>query len=215
MENDQRDEEGRSRAQLSEQAREVRLTDATAVRAVAHPLRMRLLSLLRRDGPATASALAAVVDEVPASTSYHLRILARHGFIVEAPELARDGRERWWRAAHDLTTWEPAEMLDDPDLAVAAQALEEGVVRHYEQLLAAWRAERGTWARDWVAASRMSDRLLWLTPGQLAALGAELDAVLDRWATAADPATEGAQPVYVIEHAFPEPRRMRDGRTEQ
>jgi DNA-binding transcriptional ArsR family regulator len=69
--------------------------DVTAVRALAHPLRLRLLDLLRFDGPATATMLAGRVEESSGSTSYHLRQLARHGFIEEVAK--RDGgRERWW-----------------------------------------------------------------------------------------------------------------------
>jgi DNA-binding transcriptional ArsR family regulator len=69
--------------------------DVTAARALAHPLRLRLLDLLRFDGPATATMLAARVEESSGSTSYHLRQLARHGFIEEVAK--RDsGRERWW-----------------------------------------------------------------------------------------------------------------------
>ena len=69
--------------------------DVAAVRALAHPLRLRLLDLLRFDGPATATLLAGRAGESSGSTSYHLRQLARYGFIEEAPP--RRGRERFWR----------------------------------------------------------------------------------------------------------------------
>ena len=69
--------------------------DVAAVRALAHPLRLRLLDLLRFDGPATATQLAGRVGGSSGSTSYHLRQLARYGYIEEAPP--RRGRERFWR----------------------------------------------------------------------------------------------------------------------
>ena len=80
--------------------RELRLTEVGAMRAMAHPLRMRILGSLRIDGPATSAMLARRLDTDSGQTSHHLRQLARFGFVVEAPELGKGshGRERWWRA---------------------------------------------------------------------------------------------------------------------
>src|SRR5262249_44824200 len=69
--------------------------DVRAVRALAHPLRLRLLDLLRFEGPSTATLLARRVGESSGATSYHLRQLARYGYFEDAP--GRGGRERWWR----------------------------------------------------------------------------------------------------------------------
>jgi DNA-binding transcriptional ArsR family regulator len=63
--------------------------------AMAHPLRLQLVGLLA-EGPSTASRLARRLGESSGATSYHLRVLARAGVIVEAPELGTR-RERWWR----------------------------------------------------------------------------------------------------------------------
>jgi DNA-binding transcriptional ArsR family regulator len=73
--------------------------DIEALRAFVHPLRLRLLSLLRVDGPATASGLARRLGESSGSTSYHLRQLARFGFVEDDPQQTSK-RERVWRAAH-------------------------------------------------------------------------------------------------------------------
>lgn len=72
------------------------LSDAAALRALRHPLRKRIMRVLNRDGPATATSLARVLDENTGATSYHLRQLAAYGFVEEAPEHGT-GRERWWR----------------------------------------------------------------------------------------------------------------------
>src|SRR3954462_195670 len=73
--------------------------DPPRLRALAHPLRVRRLGLLRLPGPSTASRLAARVGESSGSTSYHLRQLGSVGLVVEDPEHAGEGgRERWWRA---------------------------------------------------------------------------------------------------------------------
>jgi DNA-binding transcriptional ArsR family regulator len=71
-------------------------TDLGAMRALSHPLRLELLDRLRTDGPATASLLAERIGESSGATSYHLRQLARYGFVEEDVRDAK-GRERWWR----------------------------------------------------------------------------------------------------------------------
>lgn len=73
------------------------ITDPAALRALAHPLRQRILRALAENGPATSTTLGELLGENTGATSYHLRQLAEHGFIEEAPELAK-GKERWWRS---------------------------------------------------------------------------------------------------------------------
>src|SRR3954471_4188633 len=87
----------------------VQVTDVRALRALAHPLRNRLLGYLRLHGPATASQLGRVVGESSGSTSYHLRQLAEYGFVEEV-EGRGTARERWWRARHRLTSWRADEI---------------------------------------------------------------------------------------------------------
>ena len=137
--------------------RPLELTDPRQMRALAHPLRLRLLGILRLDGPATASALAADVGESPALVSYHLRTLGRHGFVHEAPELARDGRERWWRASHPGMTWEPVRFLDTPERAAAANALLSEIAERYAEAGREWLADAPNWSEEWVEAADMSD----------------------------------------------------------
>src|SRR3954451_23671612 len=88
--------------------------DPEALEALAHPLRGRLLGLLRADGPATASGLAERVGESSGVTSYHLRKLAEVGFVEEDQERGTR-RERWWRAAHTSTSWSPSDFLGNPE----------------------------------------------------------------------------------------------------
>jgi DNA-binding transcriptional ArsR family regulator len=76
----------------------------TALRGLVHPIRLRLLDILQADGPATATALGRRIDQSSGVTSYHLRVLAEHGFIVEDIERGT-GRDRWWRAVHRTTSF--------------------------------------------------------------------------------------------------------------
>lgn len=157
------------------------LTDPRQMRALAHPLRLRLLGLLRSDGPATATTLADEVGESPALVSYHLRTLAGYGFIVEAPELGRDARERWWRSAHSGMTWSPVDFLDSPERAAAAGALLHEIAERYADAARGWIADSATWSRDWNDAADMSDWRLDLDPDQVRSLHAELTEVIERY----------------------------------
>jgi DNA-binding transcriptional ArsR family regulator len=183
------------------------LSDPRQMRALAHPLRLRLLGLLRADGPATATTLADEVDESPALVSYHLRTLSRHGFIQEAPDLARDGRERWWRASHPGMTWEPARFLDTPERAAAAGALLSEIAERYAEAARGWLADSLNWSTAWVEASDMSDWRLELSPAQTGRMREEIVAVIERYeATTPD---RGAEPVRLILHLLPQRRKER------
>lgn len=163
------------------------VSDPRALRALAHPLRNRLLGLLRRDGPATATQLGRAVDESSGSTSYHLRQLAAHGFIEDAPGQGR-GRERVWRARHRLTSWEAGDLLEHPGGREVAEEMLRRQLDAHARLLAAWTAQRDDLGPTWRAASSLSDAALRLTPAQARALADELDEVLARHLAAHDPA---------------------------
>jgi DNA-binding transcriptional ArsR family regulator len=75
-----------------------------ALRGLVHPIRLRLLDLLQADGPATATSLGKRIGQSSGVTSYHLRVLAEHGFIAEDTERGT-GRDRWWRAVHRTTSF--------------------------------------------------------------------------------------------------------------
>jgi DNA-binding transcriptional ArsR family regulator len=80
---------------MSDHSEREEIRDIEALRLLAHPLRHRIDQELRR-GPVNSTTLARALGVSTGLASYHLRQLAEHGFVEEAPELAR-GRERWWR----------------------------------------------------------------------------------------------------------------------
>src|SRR5687768_3039492 len=110
--------------------------NALQIRTLAHPLRARLLAVLRLDGTATATTLARLLDTNTGATSYHLRQLADVGLVVEEADLGT-GRQRFWRAAHDASTWRPTDFDDDPDAQAAAEWIE-----HQQLKLMGEQAER-------------------------------------------------------------------------
>lgn len=144
----------------------VRHLDAHALRGLAHPLRMRLLAALRQDGPATASRLAERLGESSGATSYHLRQLAAHGFVEDAPEHGK-GRERWWKASHDGTSFDEGLVhADDAATRGAADVFLSEVAKIHAQEMNTWLATAHEWSADWRAASDISDFTLTLTAAQ-------------------------------------------------
>ncbi|MBM9620850.1 ArsR/SmtB family transcription factor [Streptomyces zhihengii] len=144
--------------------------DTAALKALTHPLRIRLLGLLRQHGPATASELAERTGESSASTSYHLRVLAKYAFIAEAEH--RDGRERRWRSVHDVTSWSNAAMTDSPETRAFVDAARRAQLEHLERSLAAHLADTGAGrlGPEWTEPSGFTDLVLRLTPESLTEL---------------------------------------------
>ncbi|MGN9909045.1 ArsR/SmtB family transcription factor [Phytohabitans sp. LJ34] len=173
--------------------------DSRQLRVLAHPLRSRLLSALRLDGPATATGLAAAIGSNTGATSYHLRQLASVG-LVEEDTGQGQGRERWWRAAHREHGWDSRDVADDPDDRAAATWLTEYQVRGFTELLVDWVRDHYSHPPAWRDAAEVSDFGLVLPPDRLRALNDELHAVIERYRSEAT--GEGEQ-VLVFIAGFP------------
>src|SRR4051794_16261865 len=106
---------------------EIRLTEATSLRAYAHPLRLRLIGLLRAMGLMTATQAAARLGDTVPNCSFHLRQLAKYGLAERAP--GADSRERPWRATAQYTSWD--ENSDDPAVQAAAAQLGSAIITEY------------------------------------------------------------------------------------
>ena len=185
------------------------LTSAASMRVLAHPTRLRLLGLLRERGPQTAAQLGNIVDEAPGTISYHLGKLASIDLIEPAEAQSTDQRERWWQATTALTSWEPAELLDDPDKLAASAALQKSIAQVYAARYTDYIDATPSLPREWVAAGASGDRSLRLTSTELTAMRAELEGLVNRWldtSAAHDPATDdGAEPVIVVYQAYRRP----------
>jgi DNA-binding transcriptional ArsR family regulator len=155
--------------------------DATTLRALAHPLRVRLLGRLRLHGPATASQLAAALGENSGATSYHLRELAKFGLVVEDTERNR-GRERWWRAGHRSTYFD---MRLDADtkatggefLRAVARIDSEHILRFADNV----EYTEDVYGPEMAEACMLSDWPLRLTPQQADELHHRINQLLDSY----------------------------------
>ena len=176
------------------------VTDVRALRALAHPLRGKLLAQLRTYGPSTASKLAEQFGESSGSTSYHLRQLAAYGFVEDLADEG-NGRDRWWRARHRSTHVDTADFLDDPAGRETVDELLARQLGQQQRLLAGFVAEQSALDEEWRTAASMNDWALRLSPGAARELAEELNAVVARFR---DTREEPDQPlVSVLLDVFP------------
>lgn len=181
---------------------EVRL-DTRSVRVLAHPLRSRLLSELRREGPATATTLASRLETNTGATSYHLRKLADVGLVEETEEGV--GRERWWRAAHEFTTLSVHDIAGDPDAEAAMAWLHGEHFRQFSTYAHQWAEQQSQWPLDWREAAGASDAMLALTAAEARAMQQEIWSIVERYRTRRPAETgDDRRRVFFYMHCFPD-----------
>ncbi|WP_405165500.1 helix-turn-helix domain-containing protein [Nocardia sp. NBC_01499] len=179
--------------------------DAKGLRVLAHPVRVQLVGLLRKYGPSTATRLSERLGVGSGTTSYHLRQLGAAGFVEEDTERG-NARERWWRAVHQATQFDSAELTGrEPEATLAyLQSIATAHTLHVQRTL----NELQTMPRAWRDTFTMSDWALRLTPEETEALGQELRAVIARYRKDAPEeaanAPAGAERVELITHLLPE-----------
>lgn len=146
------------------------LRDPRALRALAHPLRIKLLEALVTHGTLTATQASELFSTTPASCSFHLRELARFGFVERAD--GGHGRERPWRAVAAPLHFDPH--ADDPDEAIAASELARVLQGRWIERFEGWSQVAHTYAAPWRHALSTSQFVVWLTPTETTDLLAEL-----------------------------------------
>ena len=179
------------------------VTDAKALSAMANPFRSRMMDALKVDGPSTASALATRTGQAVGSASHHLKVLHEAGLVEEAPELAKDRRERWWRLVDAGTRWSRADFADDTAAVTAAYAAEAlGLQRQFERTQE-WNANASS-VPEWDAAAFATQNWMRLSPDELTDVANEIVDVLLRWSSRPVP-DDGVEreSVYVFARGFP------------
>lgn len=161
------------------------VSTSDALRAMAHPLRMRLIALLRRHGPSTASALGREVGESSGSTSYHLRQLARYGLVELDPEQP-NRRDKLWRAVTDSTDVDVANLGDDPAGRAALGRVVQLQVERFGRHAAAATQLPPDELAAWGPAMSSSDAVARLTPQMLHELRDALLRLVSEWVERGD-----------------------------
>jgi len=186
----------------------LRIEDASAMRALAHPLKWTLMDVLLTEGTATSTRCAEVTGESQATCSFHLRQLARYGLVEEAPTTSR--KERPWRLATVEQSW--SRVQPDQARTEAVTELERVFVQHELATLMRWIRTAPAYGEDWQRASMRAGAIAWVTADELAALRDQIEALMltyrDR---VTDPARRpaGSRLVRLFSAAYPLPE---DGR---
>ncbi|MEU4995322.1 helix-turn-helix domain-containing protein [Streptomyces sp. NPDC021622] len=185
-----------------------RITDLGTLKAFGHPLRLKIYSTLRVAGPATASHLAAQVDEAVSLVSYHLRKLAEHGLIEEAETQSEDARERWWQAAQETVSFRHEDFKDTPEGVAEHAAVIRRLIAFRKEQSETYLDQQAAWGAEWRLAADQSDFLARLNPAELTRLNAEIHALIKTYeerGKAAEAAgdTEGRENVAVHLASFP------------
>jgi hypothetical protein len=184
------------------------LTDPKAMRALAHPLRWALLEALGHAGTLTATQASEMLGESPANCAFHLRTLARYGFVEEAG--GGKGRERPWRRAYGRLSWQARQ--GDEQFRLAGQALNQiwldRVLSRARRSLAA----TASWPEGFEDDLGGSTSMLYVTPDEARELYGELMKTVERtigqehrFTERKDPARRppGALPVEFVLLGYP------------
>jgi DNA-binding transcriptional ArsR family regulator len=182
--------------------RTVELTDPRALRGIAHPLRLTLIGLLRREGPLTATQAAELLGVSDALASFHLRQLAKYGLVEEAG--GGRGRERPWRATALFTQWPGS--ASTPEMAAATELLETLIAGRYFELLTAWIHQKPNEPTEWQDAAHFGDNIVYATAEELKELDRKIDSLLEPFLPRLeDPGARpaGVRQITLLRLAFP------------
>jgi hypothetical protein len=182
----------------------LRIEGASAMRALAHPLKWTLMDVLLTEGTATSTRCAEVTGESQANCSFHLRQLARYGLVEEAPSASK--KERPWRLTTVEQSW--SRVQPDHERAEAVRELERVFVQHEFATLMRWVRTAPADGDEWQQASMRAGAIAWLTADELADLRDQIEQLMlafrDR---VTDPATRppGSRLVRLFSAGYPLP----------
>jgi DNA-binding transcriptional ArsR family regulator len=181
-----------------------KITDARAMRALAHPLRLALLEALMHAGTLTATQASELLGESPANCAFHLRTLAKYGYVEEAG--GGKGRERPWRRTH--MTLQITSDQEDPAAAVAADELGQYWLDVILDRARSNLARDRTWPAEWQHNLLLgqNEHILYVTPQEATELGMEFFRLFRRFEDREDhperrPA--GAMPIESLLFSYP------------
>jgi DNA-binding transcriptional ArsR family regulator len=181
--------------------RSQRISDPQRIRALSHPLRLEMIDILD-DGPHTATQCAAVTGESVASCSFHLRMLAKYGYIEPAP---RSGREKPWQLTSSTQEIQPD--VNDPDSLRAVEAMAGVYVDREVEHIHRWLARATTEPPEWIHGSTVSGASIWVSAEEMDELSKTVQALTNRFAGRRSDPNErpaGSRPVRVFTAVHPD-----------
>jgi hypothetical protein len=181
----------------------VKLTDPKMMRALAHPARIAIWTHIAMRGSATATECAEVARLSPSACSYHLRTLARYGFVEEDRAAAADGRERPWRAR--LLAFTLEDRPDEPaGRRLASRLLVENFRADAEEIRARYVDRKSEYPAEWQTAAGEFFSVAYVTPDELQELRAKVLEIMAAYVRLEEAErSPGALPVRVMFDMFP------------
>jgi DNA-binding transcriptional ArsR family regulator len=191
----------------------VRITDPRVLRAIAHPLRTDIFFELYSRGSGRAADIATALGVPANQVSFHLRTLAKYGLIEEAPEEARDRRDRVWRPAGESLNWTAKDFEGKPGGEAAMRVWHRHASAWMHELIDAYHAEPGP--EDKGTSRFANDVPMQLTKTETEQAASEVYQVLKRWMEhgqerVRDGDTEGRRMYLALLTLQPYPERLRD-----
>jgi DNA-binding MarR family transcriptional regulator len=153
------------------------LDDPVAIRALAHPLRHDLMSIIARLGRATTADAARELGISHGLASHHLRQLAKYGFVEQVT--GKDHRERPWRMVATSYNWSKA--AETTEGSIAVDVLEQMTAERTIEAFLDWQQRRKDWPQAWRKDTGLGESSVYLTQAELAAVAEAFDAVLTRY----------------------------------
>jgi DNA-binding MarR family transcriptional regulator len=153
------------------------LDDPVAIRAVAHPLRLDLMSIIARLGQATTADAARELGISHGLASHHLRQLAKYGFVEQVK--GKDHRERPWRMVATSYNWSKA--TETTEGSAAVDVLEQMTAERTVEAFLGWQQRRKEWPQPWQKHAGLGESSVYLTQTELAQVAEAFDAVLKRY----------------------------------
>ena len=152
------------------------ITDPRAMRALSHPVRLRILATLQSGGPATATVLAPVVGASPSVVSWHLRHLSSFGLVRDAEQSRTDGRQRWWEAVSRGFRFA---MPSDGSDRESYELLAAQMFQQYDHVPRRWLHDVAPQLDErWSRLAGLANTRIVVTADELAAIDAAIDQVL-------------------------------------
>ena len=153
------------------------LDDPVAIRALAHPLRHDLMSIIGRLGRATTADAARELGISHGLASHHLRQLAKYGFVEQVK--GKDHRERPWRMVATSYNWNKAR--DTAEGSMAVDVLEQMTAERTVEAFLDWQQRRKNWPREWWDYTGLGESNVYLTQNELIGLIDAFEALLMRY----------------------------------
>ncbi len=175
---------------------------AAELRALAHPLRLQLLEVLR-EGPATASQLGRALGESSGATSYHLRVLAKVGLVEE--EIGRGGgRERWWKRPDAIVIVAAQTGTGDEEYDAASAQLYAVFLERDAPALERYLALRDDVDAAWESSTYIGNWRVQATAAEITELNHAILRLVDQFRRPPDQRPAGTLPIHITYRALPQ-----------